>query len=107
VKRVTLAEVAERAGVSVMTASYTYNRPERVSDRSRSKVLAAAARAPDEQDQEIGRDGDDGKMRRRAVQLGEMRHARSITGCGQAFGKVRSSDRGRVCQTSTRPCSSA
>jgi DNA-binding LacI/PurR family transcriptional regulator len=43
VKRVTLAEVAERAGVSVMTASYTYNRPERVSDRSRSKVLAAAA----------------------------------------------------------------
>ena len=42
-KRVTLAEVAERAGVSVMTASYTYNRPERVSDRSRSKVLAAAA----------------------------------------------------------------
>jgi hypothetical protein len=37
VKRVTLAEVAERAGVSVMTASYTYNRPERVSDRSRSR----------------------------------------------------------------------
>ena len=39
-KRVTLAEVAERAGVSVMTASYTYNRPERVSDHARSKVLA-------------------------------------------------------------------
>ncbi|MGI5171782.1 LacI family DNA-binding transcriptional regulator [Spirillospora sp. CA-253888] len=41
--RVTLAQVAELAGVSVMTASYTYNRPDRVSDRARSKVLAAAA----------------------------------------------------------------
>jgi DNA-binding LacI/PurR family transcriptional regulator len=40
---VTLAQVAERAGVSVMTASYTYNRPDRVSDRARSKVLTAAA----------------------------------------------------------------
>jgi DNA-binding LacI/PurR family transcriptional regulator len=42
-KRVTLAQVAELAGVSVMTASYTYNRPNRVSDEARSKVLAAAA----------------------------------------------------------------
>ncbi|GAA4364914.1 LacI family DNA-binding transcriptional regulator [Actinomadura verrucosospora] len=42
-KRVTLAQVAERAGVSVMTASYTYNRPNRVSDQARSRVLAAAA----------------------------------------------------------------
>src|SRR5215213_1128131 len=42
-KRVTLAQVAELAGVSVMTASYTYNRPSRVSDRARAKVLAAAA----------------------------------------------------------------
>jgi DNA-binding LacI/PurR family transcriptional regulator len=42
-KRVTLAQVAERAGVSVMTASYTYNRPDRVSERARSRVLAAAA----------------------------------------------------------------
>ncbi|MEU7873140.1 LacI family DNA-binding transcriptional regulator [Dactylosporangium sp. NPDC049140] len=42
-KRVTLAQVAELAGVSVMTASYTYNRPSRVSDDARSKVLAAAA----------------------------------------------------------------
>ena len=39
----TLAQVAELAGVSVMTASYTYNRPSRVSDEARSKVLAAAA----------------------------------------------------------------
>ncbi|GAA0589276.1 LacI family DNA-binding transcriptional regulator [Actinomadura livida] len=42
-KRVTLAQVAELAGVSVMTASYTYNRPDRVSEKARSKVLAAAA----------------------------------------------------------------
>jgi DNA-binding LacI/PurR family transcriptional regulator len=42
-KRVTLAQVAELAGVSVMTASYTYNQPNRVSDHARSKVLAAAA----------------------------------------------------------------
>lgn len=43
-KRVTLARVAELAGVSVMTASYTYNRPSRVSDEARSRVLAAAER---------------------------------------------------------------
>lgn len=42
-KRVTLAQVAQRAGVSVMTASYTYNRPSRVSEQARAKVLAAAA----------------------------------------------------------------
>ncbi len=42
-KRATLAQVAERAGVSVMTASYTYNRPSRVSDQARARVLAAAA----------------------------------------------------------------
>ncbi|GIJ56346.1 LacI family DNA-binding transcriptional regulator [Virgisporangium aurantiacum] len=43
-KRVTLAQVAELAGVSVMTASYTYNRPGRVSGEARAKVLAAAER---------------------------------------------------------------
>src|SRR3954463_4646121 len=42
-RRATLAQVAELAGVSVMTASYTYNKPARVSDRARAKVLAAAA----------------------------------------------------------------
>ena len=41
-KRVTLAQVAQAAGVSVMTASYTYNQPSRVSDDARSKVLVAA-----------------------------------------------------------------
>src|SRR4029453_2170422 len=46
-KRVTLAQVAELAGVSVMTASYTYNQPSRVSDHARSKVLAAAAQLGD------------------------------------------------------------
>ena len=42
-RRVTLAQVAQRAGVSVMTASYTYSRPDRVSPESRDRVLAAAA----------------------------------------------------------------
>ncbi len=37
-----MAQVAELAGVSVMTASYTYNKPGRVSTESRAKVLAAA-----------------------------------------------------------------
>jgi DNA-binding LacI/PurR family transcriptional regulator len=41
--RVTLAQVAARAGVSPMTASYTYNRPQRVSDATRRRVLAAAS----------------------------------------------------------------
>lgn len=41
-RRVTLAQVAERAGVSTMTASYTFSRPQRVSDASREKVVAAA-----------------------------------------------------------------
>ena len=41
--RATLARVAQRAGVSVMTASYTYNRPDRVSPTARERVLAAAA----------------------------------------------------------------
>jgi DNA-binding LacI/PurR family transcriptional regulator len=42
-RRVTLADVADRAGVSVMTASYTYSQPSRVSERARARVLAAAA----------------------------------------------------------------
>src|SRR5215210_7169622 len=41
--RVTLSQVAEAAGVSVMTASYTYNQPGRVSAESRRRVLEAAA----------------------------------------------------------------
>lgn len=41
-KSVTLTDVAKKAGVSVMTASYTYSRPSRVSAQSRTKVLAAA-----------------------------------------------------------------
>ena len=43
-QRVTMAQVAELAGVSVMTASYTFSRPERVSAESRAKVLEVAAR---------------------------------------------------------------
>jgi DNA-binding LacI/PurR family transcriptional regulator len=70
-KRVTLAHVAELAGVSVMTASYTYGRPDRVSERTRAKVLAAAA--------ELGYPGPDpgarslrlGRHRTLGVVLGE------------------------------------
>ena len=40
--RVTLTDVAAAAGVSVMTASYTYSKPSRVSEKSRRKVLEAA-----------------------------------------------------------------
>ncbi len=43
-RRVTLAQVAEAAGVSVMTASYAYGRPGRVSEQARARVLAAADR---------------------------------------------------------------
>src|SRR6202012_4628521 len=38
-----LAQVAARAGVSAMTASYAYNQPDRVSAAARAKVRAAAA----------------------------------------------------------------
>ncbi|WP_227464375.1 LacI family DNA-binding transcriptional regulator [Nocardioides lijunqiniae] len=41
-RRVTMTEVARAAGVSPMTVSYTYNRPERVSRESRARVLEAA-----------------------------------------------------------------
>lgn len=39
---VTLRDVAVRAGLSVMTASYTFSQPQRVSAASRDRVLAAA-----------------------------------------------------------------
>src|SRR4051812_11684964 len=42
-RRVTMTDVARAAGVSPMTVSYTYNRPERVSTESRDKVLRTAA----------------------------------------------------------------
>lgn len=41
-KRVTLSDVAERAGVSVMTASYAFNQPDRVSAASLKLVLDAS-----------------------------------------------------------------
>lgn len=41
-KRPTLRDVAARAGLSVMVASYTFSRPERVSEESRARILAAA-----------------------------------------------------------------
>ncbi|GIF46271.1 LacI family transcriptional regulator [Asanoa ferruginea] len=70
-KRVTLAQVADLAGVSVMTASYTYNRPDRVSDQARAKVLKAAARlgyaGPDPSARSLRR----GSTRTLGVVLGE------------------------------------
>ncbi|MEV0715473.1 LacI family DNA-binding transcriptional regulator [Asanoa sp. NPDC050611] len=38
-----MSDVARAAGVSPMTVSYTYNRPDRVSAESRDKVLRTAA----------------------------------------------------------------
>jgi DNA-binding LacI/PurR family transcriptional regulator len=70
-RRVTLAQVAKLAGVSVMTASYTYNRPTRVSDQARAKVLAAAAQlgypGPDARARSLRR----GSTRTLGVVLGE------------------------------------
>ncbi|MBB2910099.1 DNA-binding LacI/PurR family transcriptional regulator [Streptosporangium becharense] len=43
-RRVTMTEVARAAGVSVMTVSYAYGRPDRVSDETRAKVREAAER---------------------------------------------------------------
>lgn len=41
--RVTMADVAAAAGVSTMSVSYTYNRPDRVSNATKDRVHAAAA----------------------------------------------------------------
>ncbi|MCR6032050.1 LacI family DNA-binding transcriptional regulator [Nocardioides sp. zg-579] len=54
-RRSTLADVAAGAGVSLMTASYAYSRPGRVSERARGRVLAAAA--------ELGYPGPDPRAR--------------------------------------------
>ena len=70
--RITLAQVAARAGVSAMTASYTYNQPQRVSAEARARVLAAA--------EELGYPGPDpgarslrrGSSRTIGVVLGEQ-----------------------------------
>src|SRR5215203_5596391 len=43
-RRPTMTEVARAAGVSVMTVSYAYSRPDRVSPEALAKVRAAAAR---------------------------------------------------------------
>ena len=43
-RRVTMPDVAREAGVSAMTVSYTFNRPERVAEATRQRVLAAAER---------------------------------------------------------------
>src|SRR6478735_41693 len=43
-RRPTMAEVARAAEVSVMTVSYTYAQPERVSEQTRARVREAAER---------------------------------------------------------------
>jgi DNA-binding LacI/PurR family transcriptional regulator len=43
-RRPTMAEVARAAGVSVMTVSYAYGQPQRVSEQARGKVFEAAER---------------------------------------------------------------
>jgi DNA-binding LacI/PurR family transcriptional regulator len=43
-RKTTMPDVARAAGVSVMTVSYTYSRPERVAPATRERVLRAAAR---------------------------------------------------------------
>src|SRR3954470_20250144 len=43
-RRPTMAEVARSAGVSVMTVSYAYSQPDRVSADTAARVRAAAAR---------------------------------------------------------------
>jgi DNA-binding LacI/PurR family transcriptional regulator len=70
-RRVTLAEVATAAGVSPMTASYSYNQPERVADSTRERVFAAAQelgfRGPDPSGRHLRR----GAMRSLGLVLGE------------------------------------
>src|SRR3954454_22251907 len=73
-RRVTLAQVADLAGVSVMTASYTYNRPERVSDGSRARVLAAAAQLGDAAPDPSARSLRRGSTLTLGVVLGEHLH---------------------------------
>ena len=41
-RRPTLLDVARAAGVSRSTVSYAYNQPDRLSDETRARVLAAA-----------------------------------------------------------------
>ena len=43
-RRATVSDVARDAGVSAMTVSYTFNRPDRVAEATRQRVLAAAQR---------------------------------------------------------------
>jgi DNA-binding LacI/PurR family transcriptional regulator len=43
-RRVTMPDVAREAGVSAMTVSYAFNRPERVAEATRRRVLDAAER---------------------------------------------------------------
>lgn len=70
-ERVTLSDVAAHAGVSAMTASYAYNKPGRVAEATRTKVMAAADelgyRGPDPSARQLRR----GALRSLGLVLGE------------------------------------
>jgi len=71
-ERVTLSDVAALAGVSAMTASYTFNNPARVAEATRMKVLKAAEelgfRGPDPSARQLRRRG---ALRSLGLVLGE------------------------------------
>lgn len=70
-KRVTLADVAAAAGVSRMTASYSFNQPKRVAVATRERVLAAARELGFRGADPSGRHLRRGAMRSLGVVLGE------------------------------------
>ena len=89
-KRVRLRDVAERAGVSVGSASQAFGRPELVSADVRERVLAAA--------EELGYAGPDPAARRlrlgRAGALGlifqeRLRYQLTDTGGARVHGRLR------------------
>jgi len=69
-RRVTLKDVAARAGVSLMTASYTFTRPSRVADATRERVHRAAGELGYHPDA-VGRALKSGKTRQLGVVFGE------------------------------------
>lgn len=70
-RRVTLTDVATAAGVSRMTASYAYNQPSRVADRTRQRVMDAAQRLGYRGPDPSGRFLRQGSLRSLGLVLGE------------------------------------
>lgn len=69
--RITLTDVAREAGVSRMTASYTFGKPDRVATATRKKVLAAAERLGFQGPDPSGRLLRTGALRSLGLVLGE------------------------------------